>query len=190
MTKFIYWHLVGSPAFKAMYRADASETEAAVDKGSGNTVEITAGDEVEKYAASAITSEGGRFTASLTVRECAAEEALNTFYLHVENSEGSQKYFYSLIVNDKETGGGGGGGETNGGGGPGNGTETGGSGGDGGGGGTAAAEKPGLSPTVVGLIVVGLAVIACLGVGMWFFYERKRARVNAGPLGGQELRPS
>ena len=50
-------------------------------------------------------------------------------------------------------------------------------------------KKPGLSKSVVALIVVGLALIACLGVGLWFFYERKRARVNSGPLAGQEQRP-
>ena len=50
-------------------------------------------------------------------------------------------------------------------------------------------KKSGLSKTAVAMIVVGLALIACLGVGLWFFYERKRARVNSGPLSGQETRP-
>ena len=63
-----------------------------------------------------------------------------------------------------------------------NGTDTGGSTGE-------PEKKPGLSKSVVALIVVGLALIACLGVGLWFFYERKRARVNTGPLAGQEQRP-
>ena len=146
-------------------------------------MEIVAGAEVERYVASELSSEDVKFTATLTIKECDAEVALNKFYLVVENSEGSQKYFYSLAVNDKDTESSteGGGGTTDGGS-SGNGPETGGSTGD-------DEKKPGLSKSVVALIVVGLALIACLGVGLWFFYERKRARVNSGPLSGQESRP-
>ena len=134
----------------------------------------------EKYVASELSSEGVQFTATLTIKECDAEVALNKFYLVAENSEGSQKYFYSLTVNDKDTESSTEGGTTGGSSGN-NGTETGGS--------TADEKKPGLSKSVVALIVVGLALIACLGVGLWFFYERKRSRVNSGPLSGQESRP-
>ena len=152
----------------------------ATEEGNANNLEIVAGAEVENYAASELRTyeEDVKFVATLTIKEVTAEVALNKVYLVVENSEGSQKYFYRLTVKDKDTEStteSGGGDETTEGGSDNNGNEN--------------EKKPGLSKSLVALIVVGLAVIACLGVGLWFFYERKRARVNTGPLAGQEQRP-
>ena len=152
----------------------------AIEEGNGNNLEIVAGAEVENYAASELRTyeEDIKFVATLTIKEVTAEVARNKVYLVVENSEGSQKYFYRLTVKDKDTEStteSGGGDETTEGGSDNNGNDN--------------EKKPGLSKSLVALIVVGLAVIACLGVGLWFFYERKRARVNTGPLAGQEQRP-
>ena len=152
----------------------------AIEEGNVNKLEIVAGAEVENYAASELRTyeEDVKFVATLTIKEVTAEVALNKVYLVVENSEGSQKYFYRLTVKDKDTEStteSGGGDETTEGGSDNNGNDN--------------EKKPGLSKSLVALIVVGLALIACLGVGLWFFYERKRARVNTGPLAGQEQRP-
>ena len=152
----------------------------AIEEGNVNKLEIVAGAEVENYAASELRTyeEDVKFVATLTIKEVTAEVALNKVYLVVENSEGSQKYFYRLTVKDKDTEStteSGGGDETTEDGSDNNGNDN--------------EKKPGLSKSLVALIVVGLALIACLGVGLWFFYERKRARVNTGPLAGQEQRP-
>ena len=39
---------------------------------------------------------------TLKIKESVKDDALNKYYLEVENSEGSQKYFYTLVVNDKD----------------------------------------------------------------------------------------
>ena len=65
--------------------------------------DLTPGAELENYVASDLSSEEGvKFTATLTIKECDAEDALNKYYLVVENSEGSQRYSYSLTVTDKD----------------------------------------------------------------------------------------